>query len=247
MNINLLHPTKTAAFASGLCVLFLIFSLSLGQTPLHLSIDPSTAFFAGASYSHTIRDGVYEFSDAQQSQSDSRPAVGMFGLQAGKRLRINKNLRLQIGGQFEKGTVADGTLDASENTTIKYSFTHLGIEPQLQYTFPRQDNIFPYICAGTGLNYVATREHTYLNNSSTEIQWEDIPYVSSDNISISVAGGAGFDISLSPTLLLNVSYLFRYWHPVSYEDKLDFPLSTVDYHEVFYSNVFQVNLVFALK
>jgi hypothetical protein len=52
---------------------------------------------------------------------------------------------------------------------------------------------------------------------------------------------------VSPALLFNASYLFRYWQPVAYTNAMDFPLNPPDYHEVFYSSVIQVNLVFALR
>ena len=100
---------------------------------------------------------------------------------------------------------------------------------------------------GTGVHYLTAQEHIYFVSNGQKEEWGDLQNNKSSKVSISGGAGFGIDFPLSSTLLFNASYLFRYWQPVSYSDGIDFPLNPPAYHEVFYSSVFQVNLLFSLK
>ena len=237
---NLQLTLKKSLWIPASCVLCLTCFNSNGQAPIRLSINPSAAYYIGVSYSYNIRNGVYEFIDAQKSQITPRSNLNIFGCQAGKRVQLNRNLRLQLGLQFEKGSAWDTTI-------IQYDFTHFGVEPELQYSLPAYENFTPYFLIGAGINYLSAKEHIYLINGTEKQEWSDLPNNNSNEVSLSAAAGVGLDIPLTPSLLFNASYLFRYWQPVSYSDALDFPLNPPNYHEVFYSSVLQANLMFSLK
>jgi hypothetical protein len=232
---------------SLLCLLALCgFVLSMSANTV--SIDPNSALLLGPGYSFSKRDGYYDFGEVRKSQFRRRNNLNMFGAIAGKRFAINRFIRFQAGFAFEGGSTTDDTLFLSSPTSVKYSFYHASFEPELQFPLTITGRTRPYVLLGGGVNYLYVREHTYFLDNGQEVIWIDLPtYVRSGFFSVSGSAGFGFDYALARSATISLWYLFRYWRPVSYGVREDFPLQEQKYHETFFTSRFHLVLLFDLR
>ncbi len=213
-----------------------------------VSVDPNSALLLGPGYSFSKRDGYYDFPDLRKSQVLPRAALNMFGVVAGKRSMINRFIRFQACAAFEAGSVTDDTLFVSTPTSVKYSFYHYSLEPELHFPLAMAGRTRPFVLIGGGINYLYVREHTYYLHNGGEVVWIDLPpYVRSGTFSVNAAGGFGFDYALARNAMISLWYSFRYWQPVSYGIREDFLLQEQKYHETFFSNRFSLALLFDLR
>ncbi len=212
------------------------------------SVDPNTAFGIGPEYSYTKRSGYYDFPEIHKSQLLKRSDLNMIGGVLIKRGTINDYLRFQAGLDFEMGSVTDDTLLLSSASLVKFTFFHIGLEPQLQFPLSTAGRTRPYLLAGGGINYVYTKNRTYFLDNGMQVIWTDLPsYIRSGCFSIYATAGVGVDYALTRSAMVSIWYSFMYGQPVRYELKDNFPLSAQKYHETFFSNRFHATLLFDFR
>jgi hypothetical protein len=240
--MNCSHPYKALFWLFGCCGL----AFCIGANTV--SVEPNSAYFIGPQYSFSKREGFYDFADIRKSQLRPRNSLNMFGAAAGKRFLINKFIRFQAGVLFETGSVINDTLALSSETTVKYFFYHASFEPEMQLPLALTGRTRPFILIGGGFNYLYIRERTFFLDNGQEIIWIDLPpYIRSGAYSVSGSAGFGFDYTLTRSATISLWYSFRYWQPVHYGIKENFPKDDQPYHENFFSNRFQLALLFDIR
>ena len=240
--MNFSYARKSAVWLLALCGM----GFCIGANTE--SVDPNSAYLIGPGFSFSKRNGYYDFTDLHKSQLLPRATLNMFGASAGKRSLVNRFIRFQACFAFEGGTVTDDTLFISSPSSVRYSFYHYSFEPELQFPLTMTGRTRPFVLLGGGVNYLYVREHTYYLDNSGEVIWIDLPpYVRSGTFSLSASAGFGFDYALARSALISLWYSFRYWQPVSYGVREDFPLQEQPYHETFFTNRFHLALLFDVR
>jgi opacity protein-like surface antigen len=212
------------------------------------------AYCFGPAILYTVRDGYYDFTDIQKSRQVSRNSLLMYGVGGAKRFGLNKFVRLQIGLNFDMGSVVDDTLSTTlvGKTTpspigVKHAFSHAGLAPELQFCAPMTDRTLPFVRLGGGLNYVSGAEQMSVLNSDTLVTGMDPQTVYKSPWNFDVMAGFGLDILISRSMAICLSYSFRYWQPIKGSIEDDFPLTALPYHETFYSHGIQATMLFEIN
>jgi hypothetical protein len=211
------------------------------------------AYFLGPAIMYNIRDGFYDFVDIQKSLRAPRNSLLMYGAGGGKRFGLNNFMRLQIGINFDMGSIVDDTLSTTlvgKSTPspigVKHTLYHAGFSPELQFYAPKTDRVLPFVRVGGGLNYVSGVEQMFVLNSDTLVEGMDPEIVYKNSLTFDVMAGFGFDLLVTRSIIICLSYSFRYWQPVLGSIQDDFPLTALPYREIFYSHGIQATALFRL-
>ena len=107
----------------------------------------------------------------------------------------------------------------------------------------------PFLLVGGGINFVRTSRRTFALDKNLEYIYSNLPsiYIRSDRFSIDATGGFGMDCALTRSATVSFWYSLRYWQPVRYGIEDDFPYSAQPYHETFFSNHFDLVLLFDFR
>jgi hypothetical protein len=212
-------------------------------------VNPDSAFFISLTYNYTKRDGFYDFPELRKSQPVHRNTLNMLGGAAGKRWSVNKYVRFQVTIGYEAGSAIEDTLLLETPSLVKYSFYHAAIDPALQFPLSQTERVKPFLVLGGGLDYVYAKKSTEAIDKSHEWYYENLPwmYVRSGRFSGHTAVGFGLDYAVSRGALVSLGYSFRYSQPVRYGLQEDFPLQEQNYRETFFSNLFQLALLFDFR
>jgi hypothetical protein len=240
---------KHSYFVKSIVCLFVLCGALLGLGANTELVDPNAASFIGLDYSYSKREGFYDFKELRRSQSVPRNSLSMLGGIAGKRWKINSVVRFQAGLGFEVGSVMDDTLFLETPVINKYSFYHMSLDPVLQLSLGATGRTRPFLLLGGGINFVRVSKRTFTLDKSLEIIYSNLPwiYIRSDRFSISATGGFGMDCALSRSATMSFWYALRYWQPVRYGIEDGFLYSAQPYHETFFSNHFNLVLLFDFR
>jgi hypothetical protein len=235
--------------------LFLASATAIGSTAAaDLPFLANKGYFFGPAILYNLRDGFYDFADIQKSRQAPRNSLLMYGATGGKRFGLNKFMRLQIGLDVAMGSVVDDTLSTTligrstpSPIGVKHTLYHAGLAPELQFYAPMADWGLPFVRLGGGLNYVAGVEQMFVLNSDTLVEGMNPEIVYKNRLNFDVIAGFGFDVLITRSLAICLSYSFRYWQPVLGSIQDDFPLAGLPYHETFYSHGIQATMLFRIK
>jgi hypothetical protein len=212
------------------------------------------AYFLGPAIIYNIRDGFYDFADIQKSRQVSRNGLLMYGIGGGKRFGIFRFMRLQIGLNLDMGNIVDDTLSTMlvgkatlSPIGVKHTIYHAGLAPELQFCIPITDRTLPFVRIGGGLNYVAGNEQMFVLNSDTLVTGMDPETMYNGHWNFNVMAGFGFDLLVTRSITICLSYSFTYWQPVQGAIYNDFPLNGLKYHEIFYSHGIQAMMLFEIN
>jgi hypothetical protein len=211
------------------------------------------AYFLGPAIIYNIRNGLYDFDALQRSLPAPRNSLPMYGLSCGKRFGLNKFTRLQIGLNFDMGSVIDDTLSTTlvgKSTPspigVKHTFYHAGLAPELQLYAPITYQALPFVRLGGGLNFFTGIEQMFVLNSDTLVTGMDPETKYSGRWNFDILAGIGLDLLVTRSIKICLSYSFTYWQPVHGSIENDFPLNGLTYHENFYSHGIQATMLFRL-
>jgi hypothetical protein len=129
---------------------------------------------------------------------------------------------------------------------VKHTLYHAGFSPELQFYAPKTDRVLPFVRVGGGLNYVSGVEQMFVLNSDTLVEGMDPEIVYKNSLTFDVMAGFGFDLLVTRSIIICLSYSFRYWQPVLGSIQDDFPLTALPYREIFYSHGIQATALFRL-
>ncbi|MFW6221418.1 MAG: hypothetical protein ACOC4C_03045 [Fibrobacterota bacterium] len=207
-------------------------------------------YFTGFSFSYNQRDAYFIFDDISQQQKLLHEPVILWGVFLGKSYNIGKRFGFQLVGSFDLGNSDDGLFSESaflsDKYEVKYRYLRLGFRPDLQYFLPHQNNIHPYLHAGGGIEYVRLDEHFFFADRNQEVSFSDLESIESRTWTFSLHGGVGSSLISRKDWKLGLAYWFMYSNPVNTTVSRDLPISTVHYHERFFSHMVQVVFHFRL-
>ena len=210
-------------------------------------------YFFGPVILYNLRDGFYDFVDIQKSRQAPRNSFLMYGAGGGKRFGLNNFMRLQIGINFDMGSIVDDTLSTTlvgKSTPspigVKHTLYHAGFSPELQFYAPRTDRVLPFVRVGGGLNFVTGAEQMFVLNSDTLVVGMEPETIYTSRLNFDIMAGFGLDLLVTRSIIICLSYSFRYWQPVLGSIQDDFPLTALPYREIFYSHGIQATALFRL-
>jgi hypothetical protein len=251
--MNAVSNKKSAQWHRSFLTILTFLAPAAGLTANTTLVNTSSAYFIGTAYMYSARTGYYDFDEIKQSRQIDRGDLHSFGVVAGKRYALGPIARVQLGIGFDMGSATDDTLyftidNEPAPTEVRYAFVHCGLDPELQFPLPAiaDNHIRPYLMAGGGINFLYLKEHTYFLGDG-EVLFTNQPYVEQSRFSFDGAAGLGFDWSVTRNATLGVSYSLRYWRPVRYVIRRDFPLNGQNYHETFLSHKLSVALLLEFK
>jgi hypothetical protein len=245
--IRMKYSTFFRAFALSFCILHASSTNTRALEPK----DPDKAYLLGPTFIINSRNGYDDFSDLQKSVRTPRNDLLMYGAFGAKRFPILKFIRLQVGLGFDMGSVTDDTVSATligktapSLVGVKHTFYHAAISPELQVSLPVSGPALPFFRIGGGLNFVSGREQMSVLNSDTLVDGMVPQTAYKDRFSFDAMTGFGVDVRLMRRLRFCFSYSFHYWQPVNGSIEEDFPLTALNYHEVFFSHCIQIAMLF---
>lgn len=203
----------------------------------------------GVGISGHNRSALLDFGNNHTQNIDKRDAT-TFGVMVGKRWGINRAVRLQLSGNFNFGSWADDTLDAIADesgnqisTVVNMDLFYGGIVGEVQFPFTVSPDGSFYLALGGGAHGAYSKEYeTVVGSPSTVV---NDPYLETHfTFSGSVHAGVGFEILISRSLGVALTYNARYWNPIAYPMSRDlFPYQKVDYREQFISHEVYFNII----
>jgi hypothetical protein len=212
------------------------------------------AYFLGPTLILNLRNGYDDFSAIQTSVKTPRNDLLMYGAVGGKRFPLNKFMRLQVGLGFDMGSVVDDTLSATligrsgpSIIGVKHTFYHASVSPELQFFAPISEGAVPFVRIGGGMNFVWGNEQMFVLNSDTLVDGMVPQTVYNNQLCFDAMAGLGIDFRITHSLWFCFSYSFRFWQPVQGSIEEDFPLTELNYHEIFFSHGIQLTMLFDSK
>ncbi len=202
-----------------------LFFLLLTESSASNVID--RMFFTGVSITYHDRLGHLSLSGGRE-QDIARTEIPSIGLLVGKRFALPWKLRLHVPVNIDYGSAREEP-DESFDGVKKNSLFHFGLIPLLQLPLKLNSESAFYLSFGSGLHLVRFTENTV----------DDFMY-SSTCSSISLTGGAGFEIMTAKNRAITVQYTLRYGKPVYYKYMKNlFPYNGLDYKETFFTHSIQ--------
>jgi hypothetical protein len=227
--------------------------LSLAAAAAFRPDSLNTAWFIGTSDAYNERRGTYDFGGGNTQQVNCNDLV-TWGLTGGKRFALPNSQPLQVAGVVRYGSVVDpgDTLPAGTNLNapsfIRKYLLQGGLVADLQMPLDladlRESGSQFYFHAGAGLYLSRIWETEYLLDDPSQTVTGD-PAVEPAHVMLSpsIRVGLGWEVALSRSLGLAVSYSLCYGDPVHYDATGDeFPLGT-PYSEQFISHEFDIVLL----
>lgn len=210
----------------NLCFLQLLILILL-SAKLNASQIMDRMFFAGVNISYNDRLGHLYFSDGD-NQDVARSEIPSIGLLVGKRFALPWKLRLHVPVNMDYGSAKEEPEESFDGVN-KSSLFHLGLVPVLQLPLRLNSESAFYLSFGSGLHLVRFTENTV----------DDFMY-SWTCSSVSLTGGAGFEIMTARDRAITVQYTLRYGKPVYYKYMKNlFPYNGIDYKETFFTHSIQ--------
>ncbi len=214
----------------------------------------SNAPFAGLSADYSERRGTYDLGGGGTQDVNLNDCI-TYGITGGKRFPLTPWLRLQVAGVVQYGSVVDDTLPAGTSVDsaaiVRKMLLQGGIIADLQYPINLSGGKLSrsrfYLHAGGGLHLARIWESEVLLDNQSEAVTGDPALLSPQvMLSPSVHGGIGWEVKLSRTLGLALSYSLNYGDLVHYTstDFGYFPLG-IPYSERFISH--QIDVVFLFR
>jgi hypothetical protein len=197
--------------------------------------------------SYNVREGYRKYDDVKEPEHVGRNNMFMFGTAGGKRFALkNPRLRIQSALEFGRGSIDEEIYeDAVQYTNGLYddvivhnSLLTIGIQTELHLLFPVNPRHCYFLSIGpnVGWNIFTT---TYKTGMGIEVTKPNRV----DNTGFGLNLGAGMEYFLNKKNAVSVGYNLRIWRPVAYNDLSIFPMG-VDYKELFFTNMLQVQILF---
>jgi|GEM_PF-2694933 hypothetical protein len=220
-----LNKMKKRSLIRSIQFIVLIFLLSV-ELPASQVID--RMFFTGVSISYHDRVGHLSFSDGSE-QDIARNEIPSVGLLVGKRFALPWKLRLHVPVNLDYGSAREEPEESFDGVK-KSSLFHFGLVPVLQLPLRLNSESAFYLSFGSGLHLVRFTENTI----------DDFMYFQTCS-SVSLTGGAGFEVMTAKNRAVTVQYTLRYGKPVHYKYmKWDlFPYKGLDYKETIFTHSIQ--------
>lgn len=233
-----------------ICILIIAIGVTAQPKSKPSGLSSAVVLPAGT-VSYSVRDGYRKYEDVRELEHIERNNLVMFGVSGGKRFAF-KNPRLRIQSTLEVGwgSVIDDVYKDVPNW-VKMN----GKDTLLLLDVSMHDNLFT-IGMHNELHLLlpSTGKHSYFLSLGPGIGWssfkragetafgQSIEDYITDNIWFSLNIGAGMDYVINKRRALSISYNFRIWRPVSYDDAFLFPMG-VDYKEQFFTHVLQAHIL----
>jgi hypothetical protein len=235
-----------------ICILIIAIGVTAQPKSKPSGLSSAIVFPAGA-VSYSVRDGYRKYEDVRELEHIERDNLVMFGVSGGKRFTF-KNPRLRIQSTLEfgwgsviddiyedvphrvrmkNGTITDTLLDVSMHDNL---FT-IGMHNELHILLPSTGKHFYFLSLGPGIGW-----SSFKRTGETADFGQSIDDYIIDNIWFSLNIGAGMDYIINKRRALSISYNFRIWRPVSYDDVFLFPMG-VDYKEQFFTHILQAHIL----
>jgi len=215
----------------------------------------SAVIFPGGFLSYSIRDGYREYEGMRELEHIERKNLVMYGVFGGKRFALsNQRLRTQASIELGWGSMID---DIYKNVpAIMYDpVTKESEETALDISI--HDNLFT-----AGIQYdlhfllSSTGKHSYFLSLGPGVGWSSLTRegktdfgrrftetVIINAISFNLNIGAGIDYMINRSRAVSLSYNFRFWGPIIYDEVNLFPMGKVEYHEVFFTHMIQAQIL----
>lgn len=205
----------------------------------------------GLEISSNIRRGFLHLPNGELDPIEKKQFY-LPGIFAGKRYLFNDLLRLQILGSIGIASVNEDTsleailLDNGEQEYLvtRVDYIHVGLEPELQYVLPIDNTTRFIVGVGTGVHYMNMKENEVLMNADQLTYIKDPLLIKDVSFSASGSTRLGLELYLSKRIGLHLGYVFRYWHPITYDYSRDlFLYKSLKYHERFFTHSLQVAIL----
>jgi hypothetical protein len=210
----------------------------------------SSAFMIPAGFiSYSIRDGYRKYEDVREIEHVDRENLVMYGFSGGKRFALkNQRLRIQSAIEFGWGwgSVIDDVYKGVQFTDGNFRdismhselFT-VGIQNELHILLPSTGENSYFLSIGPGVGWSSFKRAGKAHSGFQIPGMEETTNNTQYNFNI----GAGVDHMINRRRALSISYNFRIWRPVSYEEKALFPMGGVEYKEQFFTHMLQAQIL----
>ncbi|MGD9200480.1 MAG: hypothetical protein PVI26_02865 [Chitinispirillia bacterium] len=146
------------------------------------------------------------------------------GFSLGKRYYLNNWVRFQAGTLFHFGSTNE---PSSSNI---YHYKHIGIDLDIHFVKDLNELSNIFILMGGGINRMRAECRT--------INYDIKSWAPSLNI------GIGYEYRIIKDIMFSLSFIHRFWRPITYFEVTDFPFEPIKYQETFSSYLIKIDLFF---